>query len=325
MVSRTAFTDQDLAKLEQVCQENGFEIALSPRACIDPNLKLAADGDLAALAKTVPYDISASSDERPFFFQNLSLTHLFDPRIYSESRNSHNVMAGISLLCSMVAVLFFSFYCVRLPLLMTKDKSVLTGTAPYFVYFFSIGIGFMLIELSQIQRLNIFLGHPIYGMVVVLFTLLLATGLGSMLFSRLSDAVERNAAMPLIVLVAVAALFGIVSPLVATKFASASTPVRITMAGATLFPLGLVLGMAFPLGMKLAFRRCGPVTPWLWGINGAASVCGSVLAILISMFVSISVTYWVGFAFYLLALSMVTMSMQKQPTSAPVGAKVEQT
>jgi hypothetical protein len=311
MVSRSPFTDADLDQLDKVCAEEGLEVALSPRAAIDPNLKLAAEGKLDELAEKVPFDISASSDDRPFFFQNLKLSHIFDPRIYAESRNANNVMAGISLILSMVAVLFFSFYCIRLPLMMTKDKSILTGTTPYFTYFFSIGIGFMLVELSQIQRLNIFLGHPIYAMVVVLFTLLLATGLGSMLFGKLGDVIKKNPATPLIALVAVEILFGLISPFVVTNCVSEPTPVRIAIAGLTLFPLGLVLGLAFPLGMKLAFDRHGAITPWLWGINGAASVCGSVLAILISMFVGISATYWLGFVFYCIALAQVVSLKDK--------------
>ena len=69
-----------------------------------------------------------------------------------------------------------------------------------------------------------------------------------------------------------------------------------------LFPLGLFMGMAFPLGMRLASGRTPALTPWLWGINGATSVCASVLAIVIALSSSISAAYWTGVACYVASL-----------------------
>jgi hypothetical protein len=64
---------------------------------------------------------------------------------------------------------------------------------------------------------------------------------------------------------------------------------------------GLLLGQAFPIGMKLAHGR-EELTPWLWGINGALSVCGSVLAVVLALTWSISTAFWVGCACYAVAL-----------------------
>jgi len=318
LVSKTKFTSAELDALEAKCKADGFEIMLSPRECHDPNLKLAVNEDISELSQHVPFDVTASTDDRPFFFQNLSLSHIFDPRVYEESRNANNVMASISLIVAMIAVSFFFIYCIRLPLLMTKDRSVLKETKSLFVYFASIGLGFMLVELSQIQRFNITLGHPIYAISVVLFTLLLGTGIGSMLFEKVLAAVKGNPTSVIVVLLVVAIGFGLVTPLVTTAFAGASTPVRIFMSGVVLLPLGMVLGLAFPLGMRLAFASDhAAVTPWLWGINGAASVFGSVLATLISMFVGISTTYWVGVGFYIIT------ALACAPVSAGIPGKME--
>jgi len=313
LVKKSPFTPQELDGIEKICRDEGFELVLSPRGAVDPNLKLAASGATEQLADNVPFDMSAATDDRPFFFQNLSLKHIFDPRVYEEARNANNVMSAVALLMSMVAVTFFSFYCVRLPFLMTKDKSVLKGTTPLFVYFFAVGVGFMLIEMSQIQRFSILLGHPIYAISVTLFTLLLATGVGSLLFGSLWAAVKEKPRTILLILLAVAGASALVAPLLAPAFSAAATPVRIAVAVVSLFPLGMVLGLAFPLGMKLAFRQSSKVAPWLWGINGAASVCGSVMATLVSMFVGISASYWLGFVFYLVAL----LAVAKPPEDSP--------
>ena len=67
-----------------------------------------------------------------------------------------------------------------------------------------------------------------------------------------------------------------------------TTPVRIGTAVLLLFPVGLLMGMAFPLGMKLAAARAQELTPWLWGLNGAASVLASVLSVCIALTWSIT-------------------------------------
>jgi hypothetical protein len=65
-----------------------------------------------------------------------------------------------------------------------------------------------------------------------------------------------------------------------------------------LFPLGLFMGMAFPLGLKLAASQVDALTPAFWGVNGATSICGSVLAAAISMNAGIASTFWIGFLCY---------------------------
>jgi predicted membrane-bound spermidine synthase len=132
----------------------------------------------------------------------------------------------------------------------------------------------MLVEVSQLQRLNIFLGHPTYGLSVVLFALLLCSGLGSWATKYINSTPWRlSSAGVLLGLLAVLLCFGLVTPSVLQFFKASVTPVRIAVAIAILAPIGLLMGTAFPLGMQWASKRNGALTPWLWGINGASSVC----------------------------------------------------
>jgi hypothetical protein len=102
-------------------------------------------------------------------------------------------------------------------------------------------------------------------------------------------------------LVVVLLVFGAVTPMVVRATAAASTPIRIVSAVALLFPAGIFMGMAFPLGMKLAASRAATLTPWLWGLNGAASVLASVLSVTIALTWSISAAFWTGLLAYVLA------------------------
>jgi predicted membrane-bound spermidine synthase len=176
-----------------------------------------------------------------------------------------------------------------------------------------------MIETSQMQRLIISLGHPTYALSVVLFALLLSSGAGSHLTRNvaaedLSTAGVRRMWLLVILLMG----FGLLTPAIVRTSSSLSTPFRILAAVAVLFPAGLVMGMAFPLGMKLASRRSAALTPWLWGLNGAASVLASVLTICVALTWSISVAFWTGCAAYALALIAFRRSAA---TPDPVHAK----
>ena len=160
----------------------------------------------------------------------------------------------------------------------------------------------MLIETSQMQRLIIALGHPTYGLSVVLFSLLLSSGVGSYLTSGALASEESSGRRRMIALVIVLAVFGIITPTVASWSQPLTTPLRILAAVLLLCPAGLMMGMAFPLGMRMASARAADLTPWLWGLNGAASVLASVLGVCIALTWSISTAFWVGWLCYVVAL-----------------------
>jgi len=168
----------------------------------------------------------------------------------------------------------------------------------------------MLVEISQMQRLIVFLGHPTYALSVVLFSLLLSSSLGSYLTQRMcrQDAgvtCRRDAGATglacLGALLAALLLFGVLTPRAIGWFQGSVTPIRIAVAVGILFCLGVFMGMPFPLGMRVASEKSAALTPWFFGMNGATSVCASVLAMAISLSSSISATFWTGWVCYALA------------------------
>ena len=104
--------------------------------------------------------------------------------------------------------------------------------------------------------------------------------------------------------------------MLAAHFEGALTPVRILLAVIILSSIGLFMGMAFPLGMRLASLHSTALTPWLWGINGATSVCASVLAVAISMAWGISATFWTGLACYAVATASFLWATRRRPAPA---------
>jgi hypothetical protein len=135
----------------------------------------------------------------------------------------------------------------------------------------------------------------------VLFSLLVASGAGS--FSTAGVGGEpRRARARIMLLLVVLVVFGALTPVAIRHYSAASTPLRIAVSVAILAPLGFFMGMAFPIGMARAMRERPALTPWLWGINGAASVCASVLAVVIALGAGISAAFWMGALCYGVAL-----------------------
>jgi hypothetical protein len=310
LISPSPFSPEDLAALDATAGRYGFEVAVSPRGGTDPALVAVADGTPPPRSPSgLRLDLSPPTDDRPFFFQMLRLRDALRPGLERDALIDPNVRAVRILGVSLAIVILLTISTLLVPLALDtarrKELGALRGAAPFLLYFLAIGTGFMMIELSQMQRLIIFLGHPVYGLSIVLAVLLLASGLGAFASGRLGGPEPgRRGIVLLAVMVAVLLVYKLASVEILSSFRGSSTPVRLAVAAAVLAPLGCCLGMAFPIGLKLAASRRGEdLLPWLWAANGASSVCASVVASMISFAAGISAAFWVGVACYAFALS----------------------
>jgi hypothetical protein len=299
LVSKQPFTSEDLARLEQITSEMNFTITFSPRGTSDRLLaEMAKTGDLDGFAADYPLDISPPRDDRPFFFYLFRVSDIAS-WWKDQGMNDPNRLAMLTLALLLGVVTTLTTICILLPLWLKARRGALAGSFPLVLFFGCIGFGFMTLEIAQMQRLNIFLGHPTYGLSVVLFSLLLSSGLGSYSTQKLSvrDGVRRLGWL-LGVLVAV----GILTPIITRALEAMALPFHILLSVLLLFPMGYFLGMAFPIGMRAAQERATELTPWFWGINGATSVCASVCAIIVAINFGVAATFWTGVSFYVVAL-----------------------
>jgi hypothetical protein len=314
LVGRDPFTDEDLATIRKIAEKMKFDLVLSPDFSLDPTFAAIASGsDLNKLAARHRHNIAPPTDDKPFFFHMLRLSDIFDRELRRQGSQSRNLQAVLVLGLLLVVVGGLTFLCIIVPLVLTTEKACLRGTLAFFVFFAGIGMGFMLVELSQMQRLIIFLGHPTYGLSVVLFSLLLSSGLGSYSTQRVGNpGFTTRATGRLLLLMVVVVLFGLLTPDIIRQFEASATSVRILVATGILFPLGLFMGMPFPLGFRLAAARSDSLTPWLWGINGASSVLASVMAVVIAMELGISTSFWSGAASYAVAVGAFAWACRNQ-------------
>jgi hypothetical protein len=243
-------------------------------------------------------DIRATTDDRPVFFHTTRLRDQFDvvvgrAMLFGNGLSALLTLFGISLL--LVALFIVG------PLALGGAPPGSTWPA-WLLYFGALGSGFMLIEVALLQHFVLLLGHPVYSLAVTLFSLLLGTGIGSLLGRRLSDGAVASVttrALILVVVVAVCAAFAL-APLIDLAIPQPLS-LRIATAAAVLVPIGILLGMALPGGMRLLSATQPDLVPWGWGLNGAFSVIGATLAVFIAMNWGFSTTLLVGAAVYVVA------------------------
>ena len=311
LTSPQPFSKADIATLNRQARKQHFERVLTPTSAVDPEFAaLTRPGGPGPAESRVNADISAPNDDRPFFFQMADIHTILSGDVFDNT-----LITRPTLVLSMLAltVLALAFLCIMVPLLVTTKRTAHRGMAPFYTYFAGIGLAFLMVEIAQLQRLSIYLGHPTYALTVVLFSILLSSGAGSMLTERFVKADRaKTLVIPLVVLLAVVGVMGVVTPMVLHATTAETTPMRIAIAVALLAPLGLAMGMPFAIGMRAAGQRPGAPTAFLWGINGALSVCASVFAVVIALFFGISRAFWTGWVAYLVALVAMTVATRKR-------------
>ncbi|MCB0322278.1 MAG: hypothetical protein KDD69_01860, partial [Bdellovibrionales bacterium] len=203
-----------------------------------------------------------------------------------------------------------SLVFIAAPLLIFARKK---ATHPSFkgllAYFASLGFGFIVVEICLMKRYVLFLGNPAYSITTVLVVLLCGAGIGSICSGRLYPKAPGKAAAVAIPLVALAALSeAFLSPLVFQAFLAQEFPVRIAIASVLLLPLGIVMGLPFPIGLRLiaAFspdeRETRRMTAWAWGMNGYFTVIGSAATVFIAVFAGFTAALWIALGTYLIGL-----------------------
>ena len=256
-----------------------------------------------SFVKSYRRNITPSSDDKPFFF---FMTHFKDSFHIMWKEHTARRLAIPILYVTFLMVNLFSFLLIILPLIWKNIHRGGEDHCPKGIlgYFAGIGVGYMLIEVSLIQRLSVFLGHPLYAFVFVLSGLLVSSGLGSLMSQQLK--IRRNILQR--VLGAVIILGFLIGLLVYNQFVGwmgLSKFSRMLIAAGTIMPIGFLMGMCLPLGMRIISRFGERLIPWAWGINGAFSVLGSTLSLILALNWGLRATFLTGVMCYLLAAVLI--------------------
>ena len=313
LVSPQPLRSADIDAIERVAEEYGFTILHSPRQqSSEPLIRnVLAAGDerqLLAAAEHEYLDFTPPTDSRPYFFNILKPAVLFNAGGELEDLGivaGGNLLATYTLMLLCALALGGVLLVIAVPLLIAgrpkiPNRVFLSGL----LYFACIGTGFMMVQIPLMQRFSVYLGHPVYAVAVLLFSMILAAGAGSFLSDRIE--VRRGSrwtlSIPAVIVSLLLLIYAIAGPLI-TATISQGLFVRCLIVVVLVSLPALPMGMCFPLGLRLFRTYSSQCLPWMWGMNGAAGVLASVCAVAISMWSGINTSLLVAIACYaLLAL-----------------------
>jgi hypothetical protein len=257
-------------------------------------------------------DVCAPTDDKPFFFNMRRLQDFAStpPAGYLYSVDPFKVLVlTLAILAVLCAIGFV------LPLIAVRREPGRPG-AGALSFFAFIGLGFLLLEVVLIQRFVLFLGFPTYALSVVLFALLVFTGLGALLADRLAAQPRRTlmaalGAVTVLTAVAAFALQPLLRAMIDLPFAA-----RVAVAVALLAPAGVAMGMAMPIGLRRLVDLHPGGVPWAWAVNGLTSVLASALAVAIAITAGFTWATLAACACYAAALAHAARGRWRTATSA---------
>jgi hypothetical protein len=311
LLKKTPFTPHEVEHLRRTSAELGFEVLYAPGQTNTDNdyAKLALAADRQAFYDAYHHDVAPTTDNRPFFFHTTKIKDQFHTA-FGRSMLFGN---GLSALMTLMAIsaTFVTLFVIG-PLALSGSELRGSHWPQWLAYFGMLGAGFMLIEVALLQRFVLLLGHPVYSLTVTLFSVLLGTGIGSLISRRIPDAkLGQTVPLVLVGVAAVAVLAIVALPPIIRSTISASHAARIALTVLLITPAGVLMGMPLPAGVRLMTASHSALVPWAWGMNGALSVIGATLAVFIAMNWGFPTTLLAGAVIYVAAAVLLHTSADR--------------
>jgi len=305
LLSKQAFSVQDIAKLKKVSADLAYNLVIVPN--VPPSHKVLRDivsvsslEELSAAIADKELNYEPTTDENPYFFNMLRLQHIY-LAFQSDAGFSSGVIAGnlhatLTLIGLLISLLLLTLVTIIFPLFAAKKKSKIIWSRA--LYFSLIGAGFMFVEIALIQMLSVFLGHPVYALGILLFTIIASTGIGSFLSTHL-PLTHWLFVLPLFMVTAIILTQFFLHILISNMITSVMLK-KILVSILVIFPLGMLMGLFFPTGMRLV--KGDSETPWYWALNGIFGVLCSALAVFFSIYFGISTNFYIAACCYAMLL-----------------------
>lgn len=310
LVKRTAFTADEIETIKDVVEENRMRVLYLPGEGSQnhPEMHgLITGSDFEDYISNHPYRIHPPTDNEPFYFS--FLRHRLkvipprseDPMAYMQKWDE--AMALMYMLVATVGTIAIVFFLAPLILLERKkaERPQALRVVSFLLYFACLGYGFMMIEIPLLQRFILFLGHPVYSLSVVLFSILMFSGIGSLLSSKVAGRGRASLVRVLIGIAALGLLYAYLMPIITATFIGVHIVGKIAITVLVLAPMGLLLGMPYPLGIGILREYRKEIIPWAWSMNGVMSVFASVMATFIASRIGFTYALMTGLGAYLIA------------------------
>lgn len=298
LVKKTPFGAPELAAIRQFCDSRSFDVAFYPGMprseanrfnlldepfFHDGAVALSGSGR-GDFLRRYKFHLRPATDERPWFghfFKWGTLPELMRLRLRGGAPLLET--GYLVLVATVTQAVVAGVVLIVLPLLLMRRRTIREGGGGRLVLCFAgLGLAFLFLEITFIQKLTLFLGHPLEAVAIALAGFLVFGGIGSGYSTRFD---RRGMTTPVVAIAALTIVFVFTFPLVVRLLGPAAGWVKLPVSIAMIAPLGFFMGMPFPIALARAGARNPDWVPWAWSINGCASVISPVLATLLAVHV----------------------------------------
>ncbi len=319
LVKKTPFTDEEVARVRRFAERHGFDVRMAPDGGSDgalEHLVLPPPERLDTVLAAAPFVLGPVTDDKPFFFNVVRWRSLFaGADIFWQFPGSATGLLVLAMM--LVQALVLGAVLILLPLSGIRTGGVsLSRLLRYLLYFIGLGVGFMLVEISFVQKYVLVLGYPTYSLSVTIFSLLVFAAVGAWLCRFGWSRPRRFLVRLLAALAALVIAEVLLLPVIRDAVLAASLPVRIGVTVLLQLPLGLALGMFFPTGLELARQVDVRLIPWAWAVNGVSSVTGTVLAVILGIELGFSTVALIAVALYAIGTLALVSTLAAEPEGA---------
>ncbi|MBT3220723.1 MAG: hypothetical protein HN348_16675 [Proteobacteria bacterium] len=277
-----------------------------PKFIIDPMAPLTPD------VRAMLFDGPVMTDDRPYIDHGpkMFLRQLQQLWRRIDGKNAEAPLAVLyrSIVIQFLFVMAVGLVLVFTPLLRRGPTNLVDtkGVAAGLLYVSCLGYGYLAVETVLIHELVLFVGHPTYAVTVVILAMLLFSGLGSIVVGKMpGEGLLKMLRWVLATVVVLGAVQAFVVPAILYSTAlGLPLSVRLAITLVVLAPLGFVMGMPFPLALRLLRPEAGGIVPWAWALNGWMSVVASLATVMISRIYGYSYAFSIALLAYGLALAL---------------------
>ncbi len=298
-------------------QQPGMEDVYYPGTARETAFReLLTTKDRPAFFNRYQYDVTPVNDNRPFFFYTVQPRDVWN-FLVSATRESADFKINRAV-PMLFGVLFVSFIATAVtlvlpPLVLKQSLPADRRLRVFLLYFVCLGAGYIMIQVAFIQKFVLLLGHPTYALTVIIFTMLLASGLGSNFSKRLVQGNAERLRIVLLLIVILVPVLGYFAGLVSDLGPAWPLPVKMLATVLVVAPLAFLMGIPFPTGLASLELWEKSAVRWAWSMNAASSVLGSALAIFLAIYLGLYQTLVVGGLLYLVAAWLYRVSAERTP------------
>jgi hypothetical protein len=309
LISRKPFTDADVARAERLITTARFQrIYLPGDGAQSPFGQALLAQNLGTWLEQYPFDVTAVSDNRPFFFYTVQPRDLWNfLTAMNKDSADYKINRAVPMLFSLVGVsVLATLIILALPPLvlgtrLPREKGVLR----FLMYFLCIGVGYILIQVALIQKFVLFLGNPTYALTVIIFSMLVSSGLGSYLSGRYVGSDDGKLMRVLALVTVLVSILAFSAAPITSALVGLPIAVKMLLTVVLIAPAGFCMGMPFPQGLARLEEAHKPSVRWAWSLNAASSVLGSAGAIFFAIYLGLRETLLLGGVLYLGALYVI--------------------